>query len=126
MQVLNPRYTKEQFAHRGDEIYTQHVLPLLKKDNEGKFVVIDIETGACQAAWCGAVWAAHRIPCSVPARWLLHGAPPMITGVVTAAKEKFSSERGPHRRSIMHTAVHKKTLWHGSASPPVRCCSACG
>jgi hypothetical protein len=46
MQVLNPRYTKEEFASRGDEIYAQRVLPLLKKDDEGKFVVIDIETGA--------------------------------------------------------------------------------
>ncbi len=46
MPLVSPRYTKEEFARRGDEIYTQRVLPLVKKDDEGKFVVIDIETGS--------------------------------------------------------------------------------
>ncbi len=46
MHVLTPRYSKEEFARRGDEIYSQHVRPLLKKDDESKFVVIDIESGA--------------------------------------------------------------------------------
>ncbi len=46
MQVLTPRYSKEEFARRGDEIYNRIVRPLLKKEDEGKFVVIDIETEA--------------------------------------------------------------------------------
>jgi hypothetical protein len=45
MAVLQPRYSKEEFARRGDEIYEQHIRPLLEKGNEGKYVAIDIETG---------------------------------------------------------------------------------
>ncbi len=41
-----PRYTKEEFAIRGDEIYERELRPILEKGNEGKFVAIDIETGA--------------------------------------------------------------------------------
>ncbi len=46
MQVQTPRYSKEEFARRGDEIYNRVVRPLLKKEDERKFVVIDIETEA--------------------------------------------------------------------------------
>lgn len=41
-----PRYSKEEFAVRGDKIYEQELRPILEKGNEGKFVAIDIETGA--------------------------------------------------------------------------------
>jgi hypothetical protein len=41
-----PRYSKEEFALRGDEIYEREIRPILEKGNEGKFVAIDIETGA--------------------------------------------------------------------------------
>ena len=40
-----PRYSKEEFARRGDEIYERKVLPRLTPEDEGKFVLIDIETG---------------------------------------------------------------------------------
>jgi hypothetical protein len=40
-----PRYTKEEFARRGDEIYENELRSLLEPGNEGKFVAIDIETG---------------------------------------------------------------------------------
>ena len=46
MAVLQPRYSKEEFARRGDEIYNREIRPRLEAGNEGKFVVIDIETGA--------------------------------------------------------------------------------
>jgi len=42
----HPRYSKEEFAIRGDEIYERELHPILEKGNEGKFVAIDIETGA--------------------------------------------------------------------------------
>jgi hypothetical protein len=45
MRTLAPRYSKEEFAQRGDEIYEREVRPHIKKDDDGKFVVIDIETG---------------------------------------------------------------------------------
>lgn len=41
-----PRYSKEEFARRGDEIYDNRLRPVLEKDSEGKFVAIDIETAA--------------------------------------------------------------------------------
>ena len=40
-----PHYSKEEFARRGDAIYDNPVRPVLEKDNEGKFVAIEIETG---------------------------------------------------------------------------------
>jgi hypothetical protein len=41
-----PRYSKEEFARLGDAIYETQLRPALKKGDEGKFVAIDIETGA--------------------------------------------------------------------------------
>ena len=41
-----PRYSKEEFGRRGDEIYDRDISPHVGPDDEGKFVVIDIETGA--------------------------------------------------------------------------------
>ena len=41
-----PRYDKEEFARRGDTIYEEKLRPILEKENHGKFVAIDIETGA--------------------------------------------------------------------------------
>ena len=41
-----PRYSKEEFARRGDEIYERVLRPTLERGNEGRFVAIDIETGA--------------------------------------------------------------------------------
>jgi hypothetical protein len=46
MAGLQPRYSKEEFARRGDEIYDRVIRPQLEAGNAGKFVVIDIETGA--------------------------------------------------------------------------------
>jgi hypothetical protein len=45
MATIQPRYTKEEFARRGDEIYEHDISPRMKATDEGKFVVIDIETG---------------------------------------------------------------------------------
>jgi len=46
MTVRQPRYSKEEFARRRDEIYERDIGPLVEASNEGKFVAIDIETGA--------------------------------------------------------------------------------
>jgi len=40
-----PRYDIEEVARRGDEIYERAVLPHLRPADEGKLVLIDIETG---------------------------------------------------------------------------------
>src|SRR6266404_5760043 len=46
MAANRPRYSKEEFARRGDAIYEREIRPTIEADNKGKFVVIDIETGA--------------------------------------------------------------------------------
>lgn len=46
MPVLKSRYSKEELPRRGDAIYDRDVSPHVGPDDEGKFVVIDIETGA--------------------------------------------------------------------------------
>jgi hypothetical protein len=47
-QMARPqrRYNKEEFARRGDEVYKRLVRPQLKAADDGKFVAVDIETGA--------------------------------------------------------------------------------
>ncbi|MEA2558535.1 MAG: hypothetical protein QOH06_39 [Acidobacteriota bacterium] len=44
--ATRPLYSREEFARRGDEIYERDVLPILREEDKGKMVVIDIETGA--------------------------------------------------------------------------------
>ena len=46
MAALEPRYSKGEFALRGQAIYEGDILPHVKAGDEGKFVAIDIETGA--------------------------------------------------------------------------------
>ena len=46
MSTPQPRYSKEEFAQRGDELYEREIRPHLTAEDEGKFVVIDIDTGA--------------------------------------------------------------------------------
>ena len=46
MTQLGPRYSKEVFARRGQALYERDVLPKLGATDDGKFVAIDIETGA--------------------------------------------------------------------------------
>ena len=45
MTILQPRYSKEEFARRGDEIYERDIRPIVEMGNEGKYVAIDIESG---------------------------------------------------------------------------------
>jgi hypothetical protein len=44
--TTKPRYSKEEFARRGDAIYDREIAPRLEQANRGKFVSIDIESGA--------------------------------------------------------------------------------
>jgi hypothetical protein len=50
MTVRQPRYSKEEFAQRGDEIYESQVRSQVEEGNHGKIVAIDIETGAFELA----------------------------------------------------------------------------
>jgi hypothetical protein len=46
MVIRQPRYSKEEFAQRGDEIYERDVRHLVEPAHIGQIVAIDIETGA--------------------------------------------------------------------------------
>jgi hypothetical protein len=50
MMLRQPRYTKEEFACRGHEIYESQVRSQIEEGNHGKIVAIDIETGAFEVA----------------------------------------------------------------------------
>ena len=50
MAVRQPRYSKEEFAQRGDLIYQTQIRPQVELGNHGKIVAIDIETGAFEIA----------------------------------------------------------------------------
>jgi hypothetical protein len=39
------RYSKDEFARRGDALYDTEVRPHLEADDEGKFAAIDIDSG---------------------------------------------------------------------------------
>ena len=43
MIVRQPRYSKEEFARRGDEIYESQVCPHVESGNHGKIVAICVE-----------------------------------------------------------------------------------
>jgi hypothetical protein len=45
MATTQPRYTKEECARRGDEIYDHQIHSQVDPTDAGKFVLIDIETG---------------------------------------------------------------------------------
>lgn len=60
MAIRQPRYTKEEFAQRGTEIYESQVRPQVEVGNYGKIVAIDIETGAFELAE-SAIAATDRL-----------------------------------------------------------------
>lgn len=71
MGSARPRYSKEEFARRGEEIFARDILPHLKGVPARHFVVIDIETGAFEVdesemAASDRLWA--RCPNAQP--WL--------------------------------------------------------
>lgn len=64
MTIRQPRYSKEEFARLGDEIYEYKVRPEVEKGNYGKIVAIDLETGdfevdASEIAACDRLEATH-------------------------------------------------------------------
>lgn len=39
------RYDREEIARRGDELYERDILPRLSVEDEGRFALIDVESG---------------------------------------------------------------------------------
>ena len=50
MVVRQPRYSKEEFAQRGDRWYETQIRQKVEAGNHGKIVAIDIETGEFELA----------------------------------------------------------------------------
>jgi hypothetical protein len=50
MTVRQRRYSKEELAQRGKEIYESQIRQQVEASNYGKIVAIDIETGAFEVA----------------------------------------------------------------------------
>jgi hypothetical protein len=50
MAVRQPRYSKEEFAQRGDALYELQIRSKVEEGNHGKIVAIDLETGAFEVA----------------------------------------------------------------------------
>ena len=64
MAVQQPRYSKEEFAQRGDYFYETQIKPQVESENEGKIVAIDLETGdfevdKSEIAACDRLEARH-------------------------------------------------------------------
>ena len=43
--MSHPRYTSEEIVERGEALYNQQIRAEVETGNEGKFLVLDIETG---------------------------------------------------------------------------------
>jgi hypothetical protein len=65
MTVRQPRYSKEEFARRGHEVYESQVRSQIEEGNQGRIVAIDIETGAFEVA-DDLVSAAKQLSARVP------------------------------------------------------------
>jgi hypothetical protein len=50
MVVRQPRYSKEEFAQRGNALYESQIRSQVEEGNDGKIVAIDIETGIFEVA----------------------------------------------------------------------------
>lgn len=50
MTNREPRYSKEEFTKRGNNIYASQIRSEVETGNPGKIVAIDIETGAYEVA----------------------------------------------------------------------------
>jgi len=61
-----PRYTKEEHARRGSEIYEREIAPQVEAGNHGRIVAIDVDSGEFEVADQG-LDAANRLLCRRPA-----------------------------------------------------------
>lgn len=63
--TTRPRYGKEEFARRGDTIYERDIRHTVEEEGKGKFVAIDVETGAYEVD-ADELAASDRLSARVP------------------------------------------------------------
>jgi hypothetical protein len=65
MAVRQPRYSKEEFAQRGDALYETVVRAQIEEGDHGKIVAIDLETEAFEVD-ASEITACDRLEASHP------------------------------------------------------------
>jgi hypothetical protein len=65
MAAVSRRFSKDEFARRGDLAYESVVRPLLKPEHEGRFVAIDIGTNEFEID-CDELTACDRLRARIP------------------------------------------------------------
>lgn len=60
-----PRYTKEEAARLGDEIYNRDIRAQVEPDHRGKYIAIDIETGTWEMD-ADEIVAGDRLRARIP------------------------------------------------------------
>ncbi len=65
MTIRTPKYSKEEHARRGSEIYEQVVRPAVESGNDGKIVAMDVDSGAYEVAR-DTIEAAERLLARCP------------------------------------------------------------
>jgi hypothetical protein len=50
MTIRQPRYSKEEHARRGSDLYEQRVRPQVEAGNRGRIVALDVDSGAFEVA----------------------------------------------------------------------------
>jgi hypothetical protein len=84
--MRGPRYSKEEFARRGKEIYERRIRALVEPTHKGKVVAIDIETEEFEVAE-NAVVASRRLFQKLP------DAQPWLMRVGRPTLHTFGSQR---------------------------------
>ena len=79
MTLRKPRYSKEEITRHGDRIYSRDIRPQVEADHKGKFVAIDIETGAWEIDG-DALAACDRLIARIPdsQTWLVRVGYPSV------------------------------------------------
>jgi hypothetical protein len=88
--LRRPRYSNEEFARRGEEIYERSVRPQTGPGDRGKYVLIDIETGAFEID-ADELSASDRLRARVPDAqpWLRRVGSPLARRFATRRRAAF-------------------------------------
>jgi hypothetical protein len=65
MSATEPRLSREELARRGDDTFSRQVRPSLRPEDDGKFVAIDVESGAFEVdedEYAAVTRLHHRVP----------------------------------------------------------------
>ncbi len=65
MPSVTRRYSKEEFARRGDALYEKVIRPTFEPSHNGQFAAIDIETGEFEID-PSEIDAVHRLRAKLP------------------------------------------------------------